>query len=409
MVTMGSKHRLRRLYKKLRNSICRPLNKSSAPTTTSPTHPVTTAITSPAQPNRLGQLPVELASTKALQINKSSAPTTTSPTHPATPATNSPAKPNILGQLPVELLLEIDDCLNDGDSLALGATCRSLRQLPTKRRDPDNATAKTFGKQLEWDRVCRLVSTETQAQRFCEPCRDLHSEEYFSKDQWNGSPWTRVCRGRQRVYRVCKHLALGYDQLCNMENYGDGLICEQPDNSDGPFLSCRGEAPKKDVCAYSKFESRTRGVNLQRMGKYFVHICEARLPNVYPREKLPIRRLHDRLAHDVTSVCPHVRYCDLDLNKMTSKVATLQLCRESDSLHGEEVRGSCTTESCGAEFTFGWENQMPYGFTVRFTSKRQFELDELNGSIWLSNSEETEASQLGKLSGAEYRKKFFAN
>ncbi|KAK8222975.1 hypothetical protein BKA81DRAFT_232314 [Phyllosticta paracitricarpa] len=86
-------------------------------------------------------------------------------------------------------------------------------------------------------------------------------------------------RNQKRVYRICSRLELDYSQMCAMEDYGTGVSCKS--------------------CNPTKTSDDHAHNNLKRMGRWFVHVNEARkLPGVSSFIALSIQRIHGRLAAD---------------------------------------------------------------------------------------------------------------
>ncbi|KAK8186372.1 hypothetical protein BC567DRAFT_246143 [Phyllosticta citribraziliensis] len=167
---------------------------------------------------------------------------------------------------------------------------------------------------------------------------------------------------KKRVFRLCKHMELDYDQMCSMKDYGPGISCASCDPS---------------VRSKKNKSSRVGKNHLQRMGSCFVHVNDFKLSGVESAVLLPIKRIQGRLANDTTKICPHIRFCDLDFERMRSKHAKLTLTPIPTSYN------SCRPQT-----------------TVDFESKREFGMDGPSGRAWLANSEavpETSASQSGKI------------
>ncbi|KAK7542731.1 uncharacterized protein J3D65DRAFT_674540 [Phyllosticta citribraziliensis] len=193
---------------------------------------------------------------------------------------------------------------------------------------------------------------------------------------------------KKRVFRLCKHMELDYDQMCSMKDYGPGISCASCDPS---------------VRSKKNKSSRVGKNHLQRMGSCFVHVNDFKLSGVESAVLLPIKRIQGRLANDTTKICPHIRFCDLDFERMRSKHAKLTLTpipTSYNSCRPQTVSGKCKTRYCRTEFEFSWNNYPSEKQTVDFESKREFGMDGPSGRAWLANSEavpETSASQSGKI------------
>ncbi|KAK7521791.1 uncharacterized protein IWZ02DRAFT_134162 [Phyllosticta citriasiana] len=174
-------------------------------------------------------------------------------------------------------------------------------------------------------------------------------------------------RNQKRVFRMCSHLELDCSQMCAMEDYGTGVSCK----------SC-----------HPKGASNHARNNLKRMGRWFVHVNEAKLPGVSSFIELSIQRIHGRLAADTTQICPHVRFCDLDMERVKSKHATLEV--DSWRTIKTAVHGECKTKFCGTKFSFEWKRDYSAGrerHTVDFKIHREFKLDGADGPVWRANTD----------------------
>ncbi|KAK8175381.1 hypothetical protein IWX90DRAFT_411933 [Phyllosticta citrichinensis] len=195
-------------------------------------------------------------------------------------------------------------------------------------------------------------------------------------------------------------MELDYDQMCSMKDYGSGISCA---SCNPPVGLGSGMLWASCNPLVGLDENKN---NLKRMGSCFVHVNGFELSGVESAVLLPIKMIHGRLANDTTKICPHIRFCDLDLERMKSKHASLRhwpILRTRFNSHiPEAVHGKCKTRCCQMEFSFSWSRHYSSAaerYVVEFENKRQFEMDGPNGRAWLANSEavpETSASQSGK-------------
>ncbi|KAK7554503.1 hypothetical protein IWX49DRAFT_599842 [Phyllosticta citricarpa] len=241
-------------------------------------------------------------------------------------------------RLPPEILLHVEKFLKDEDSLAYRASHWRMRYMNS--RLPlvlySLRGVQEMAIRLRWDNVCRFVEAENPESTllFCAFCNEVHPPEEFLRDQLCNNAWNRVCL-RQRVYRLCEHLNLGYHRMRALRDGGPGTAC----------LPCAEQA------AGPLIEFRQRhgyGHILSRAGDEITHTCKYIVPDIDSRLWQPLDRMRDQLAALRTPICPHVRFCDVTLRDGLSGPATLAV----QTYDQGRVEGRCNNPACNAAFTF---------------------------------------------------------
>lgn len=179
--------------------------------------------------------------------------------------TKTPHHPSPISTLPPELLLDIYDRLDGVSSLALRATNKDLHAiLPAPRGGDTPLSKRLYVRLLAAASFRHALSLEragqTHALRACAACTSAHPPEFFSAAQRARGPAERRCRGWERVFRLCEHTEVRFDDA----PFGDPTAdLERQASSSSARLECwadHGGEPRRPHLRFSVDAARAANV-----------------------------------------------------------------------------------------------------------------------------------------------------